>query len=683
VTDARPSQSRISAAMSRVVATARAWPARISSWQVLPLAWFLLVGASCCLPLLPDNILQTIDNDLANHVRHTYEYGLALKQHQFPPLVAPTLNGDERIPLFQYYSGTGYLVSGLLSALGVDAYFAIKLTIMLHLAAGGFFSYLACRRLGIRSVAAFAAGTAFELFPFVGIDLFVRGAYPEILACSVLPLLLYLVIGLAQARGRRPILAKLCATAVAWAYFLAIHPIQAVLGSVLVMALGCVYAILDETDRPFRQRWRGPAAIFGSAALALVGTLWFWWPIMRDYSALRVVHQYNFFADVGLNHLAVLLWPGYRAVDSVTPYWAPQLGLHFLVAAAIVLVAARRARAIAIASALILIAIVIVIRWHGHIPLADQLFEPLQWSYRLLVPAALVGMLCIGFALDTIARRFPDMRGGLVLGVCVGYVLALGIPYFADRGKIYLTFGSEGATSRAHVSVNADYYGLRGSDFRDLGLIQNSSLPVGIDIALAAAAPSFHIRLVLRAPTSRSSLRVLVDGRPVLGATTRRVGRTATVQFGVRPITTVTASTGNRTIHFDPAVPGEVWRVVDVSFHPDGDPAGQWIRLPRAIVPGGAKSATWRIDVPRGKAGLYQLPVLYVPNNVQFVNGHSAAEASSDRFMTIVRLRGGENMVRFETHPSPLGVVGLIVLLLAAAGAGAARVAARVRTRTA
>ena len=63
-------------------------------------------------------IQSTQANDLANHVRHVHEYHLALRERQFPPLVAPSLNGGTRIPLFQYYSGTAYLVPGVIAWAG-------------------------------------------------------------------------------------------------------------------------------------------------------------------------------------------------------------------------------------------------------------------------------------------------------------------------------------------------------------------------------------------------------------------------------------------------------------------------------------------------------------------------------------------------------------------------------------
>ena len=51
--------------------------------------WFAAVAAYSCYPVLRPRtkVLATLANDLANHVRHVYEYGLALKERQLPPVV--------------------------------------------------------------------------------------------------------------------------------------------------------------------------------------------------------------------------------------------------------------------------------------------------------------------------------------------------------------------------------------------------------------------------------------------------------------------------------------------------------------------------------------------------------------------------------------------------------------------
>src|SRR4051812_33207135 len=104
--------------------------------------WFAAVALLCCLPLLPgDRILTTQANDLANHMRLVYECSLALREGQVPPLVAPALEGHARVPVFQYYSGTAYLIPGVLTVLGLTPYAALKLVVFLHLVASGAFVY--------------------------------------------------------------------------------------------------------------------------------------------------------------------------------------------------------------------------------------------------------------------------------------------------------------------------------------------------------------------------------------------------------------------------------------------------------------------------------------------------------------------------------------------------------------
>ena len=84
-----------------------------SRWaRVLVCVGLLLNALFVASPLYRRPVLGTRDQDLATHVRNIHEYTLALREGQLPPREAPRINGSRRYPLFQYYSGTAYLVPG-------------------------------------------------------------------------------------------------------------------------------------------------------------------------------------------------------------------------------------------------------------------------------------------------------------------------------------------------------------------------------------------------------------------------------------------------------------------------------------------------------------------------------------------------------------------------------------------
>src|SRR5215471_14595632 len=85
-------------------------------------AWFVsaLLALYISSPMWRANIFETQASDLAVHVRHVHEYKLGVHERQLIPLVAPALNGSSRIPLFQYYSGTGYVLPGIICSAGLN-----------------------------------------------------------------------------------------------------------------------------------------------------------------------------------------------------------------------------------------------------------------------------------------------------------------------------------------------------------------------------------------------------------------------------------------------------------------------------------------------------------------------------------------------------------------------------------
>jgi NAD(P)-dependent dehydrogenase (short-subunit alcohol dehydrogenase family) len=537
---------------------------------------FLLLAALAalaCAPLYPKGVPVTPMTDLPNHVRHVYDYELALREGQFPPIVAPELNESVRGPLFQYYGGTAYLVPGVVSLLGINSYRALAVSVFLHVLAAGACMYGACRALGVSRPAAVVAAVAFQLFPFAGTDLYTRGGYTQVTALWCLPVVFYFCLMTVRSRGAAAV-ANFCLAALAWALFIPQHPIQTIVCGCMMLVLLAAYVLVD-----IRRPWPGLFTPALSMLCGLVVTTWFWYPIVRDYGRLKVV-SHAIFLDAGLEVMEILLWPGFREGPSAV--WAPQLGLHFVIAAVLALVFWKRAGAIGVGAALSVFAFIVIIGWHSQMPWVEKVLSPLQWSYRLLIPAALAGALCVAFAFEGIyAKLGAESARGVLFGLALGFLIAIAPPYFAAHIKYPRVKMRD--IRRPYVASNSLAYALRGTDFRDLlsQVAPQGALRPGADVPVPLEGYPFEARLVLKRQEGMADpadVRVVIDGaadRP--GVEKLAAGEVLNVTFRLKP--PVGHLPGDRVLRLD-ATPGVAWRVQDASFRVDGDPPDAWIRVP-------------------------------------------------------------------------------------------------------
>jgi hypothetical protein len=197
-------------------------------------------------------------------------------------VVAPTLAGGRRVPVFQYHSGTAYSVPGLLARRGVKPVAALSVSILGHLLGAGCLIYLIGRALGFGVAASIAAGTAYQLVIFGVFHLVRRDAYPELVAWAVAPLVLYFGMRLVRSRRRWDRRRWLCLTALALAYFIPSHPAQAAVCGGVVVALLMTYALPDA-----RNGGNGAVSVLAAIGCGVAASAWFWWPLVRDGNRVR------------------------------------------------------------------------------------------------------------------------------------------------------------------------------------------------------------------------------------------------------------------------------------------------------------------------------------------------------------------------------------------------------------
>jgi hypothetical protein len=643
---------------------------RLIAVRLLCLVTLAALAVYTCLPLWPAEILSTLANDLANHVRHVHEYRLALRERQRPPIVAPTLDRNIRVPVFQYYTGTGYLVPGRACRhFGLDPYESLKLSIMLHAFAAGGFAYLSCRALGAGRAASLLAGAALQVFPFGGIDLFNRGAYAEVIAMQTAPAVLFFSLRLARATTRSAALTFGGLAAAAWAYFIPLHPIQTLLCGSLVGALAGAYALLD------RRSLGSAARVAAAYAAGVAASAWFWYPIVRDRPLLRISPHAAFY-DTGLADLSMLLAPAFRRVTS-HPGWAPQLGLHFALAAVAALLLWRRVRAAGVVAALAVAGAIYLLVWGVHVPAVQRALAPLQWTYRLLLPAALAGALCLGLVAHALGGWFRDRRdAGLVTGLLFAYAVAISPPYYLGQAKLFgygdgqphLATVAQVTSPAFEAPSTTNSYALRGADYARLELVADGGrLNANQDLRIPAESNPVDVVLTLDRPPGAAGdadVKILVNGKPRDAAKTAD-GNVIRLAFSYTPSLGLYGN--DETLRFETTPPDAQWMVRDLTFHDQGDPAGVVCRVPEQITQTRrGLRPVWGVTVPPGEAGLYQVPLCYVPSYIVKANGQTVAPPSANKFLVMVPLKEGWNVVRVRTQPTMfawrLAVVAMLVM---------------------
>ncbi len=587
---------------------------------------FLLVA-----PLLPARVLVT--GDLHNHVRHVHEAGLALAQGQLPPLVAPQLN-DQRLRLFQLYSGTAFLLPGALT-FATDAYTAFRLSIFLASLAAA----LALRALLLQlfpdEAAALVGAVAFQLASFPTHDLLKRGSLTEWLALQLAVLALAAATRLMVASAPAWPFAL---TVAALALFLPCHPLQ----TVLLGATGAGLLLLHAADLR-RQGGRPRLDLPLVAGLCGLGSCaWFWLPILRHWGALKMTTWRGASAWVSAyTSLDVLLWPWARGVEPA-PAWTPQLGAPLALGLLLATLAGawRHGRVLAGAAlggwALLLLTASPPWLNHRHPWLVSLLgLNRLQYSYRLLLPATLLASVCLAWSWSWLRRR-AGWRPAWVTTVAVAGVVLHALPY---------VWGTSASARRYALSLdellaptfeapNSSFYGLVGADYRRLGWTGPRGLRLREELPLPQAGLPFEARL--ETPLPLAELRGEAEGRALVVAR-RLEADLAAYEFAVTP---------SRTFRIRFEGPAAL-DVAALRFKPQGDT--RWLALPSRVDVLATSGTAWRARVTAERAGPVQLPVAYFPGDRVTVDGHPAPQASQDRFLVVAELRAGANLVEVET----------------------------------
>ncbi|MCL5784460.1 MAG: 6-pyruvoyl-tetrahydropterin synthase-related protein [Patescibacteria group bacterium] len=154
----------------RIISTATAITLIVVTSIILSMAFTLLQ------PGLPSG------HDIAAHVVNLKLFQQALDQGQFPVRWSEGIHPGESLPLFNFYQIGFYYLASAIHIFIPALTGSIKATLLLSWWIGALFVFLWLRRFG--NLPAALAAFVYTLTPYILLDIFVRAAYPEILAVS-------------------------------------------------------------------------------------------------------------------------------------------------------------------------------------------------------------------------------------------------------------------------------------------------------------------------------------------------------------------------------------------------------------------------------------------------------------------------------------------------------------------
>lgn len=332
-------------------------------------------------------------------------------------------------PFFMFYGGTMYAVAGALGVLLGDSGAAGFLAVCLLAVASAYGGLLwIARQLGVRGWMAHAPAITFVASAYYITNFYGRGAWPELVATSSIPLLA--ASALAVARAERVGAGAATLFVISTLFFAGSHNITLLLGAVfLVLVLVVLQLTLGRAL--WICGWRRAVLLAGLFCLGIGLNAWFLLPDIHDgaQTAAGVAGLIPWSATGFLNTPNVVFDPlrtvpkasGTPGLYVQAPDWYIAWGL--LAVAALWTRSDRRLRRVAVALILLLTAILVAVLSQGvwnHLP---HLIREAQFPYRAntYVALAAAGLVLVAALLT---QGAASSRRGVRMGIVVGLAAA-------------------------------------------------------------------------------------------------------------------------------------------------------------------------------------------------------------------------------------------------------------------
>jgi hypothetical protein len=498
--------------------------------------------ATLAVLLIASPLLFTSDGFVADF---TNELWLASYQHHViaahlhPTLFLQTQQGGVFYPLFAFYGGTLFALTGALAVvLGGSTILAFEAVTVAAIAAayGGLF-WLA-RQLGVKGLLAHAPAIVFVTSAYYVTNLYGRGAWAEFMAVSMLPLVLAASLRLVRRRWRFWPVACLVAAS---ALFSGSHNITLLWGSTLAVVALAVYWLASGRTRELP--WRRMLAVAGLIALGVGLNGWFLLPDISYAHRTIISAREIAWSETGFFNTFGVIFDPLRMVpsESGTPalyVQAPVLALVWGLLALPLSWRERRLRAGVVTALIVLAGVLVVIMSSGAWSLLPTPFQRAQFAYRLqtYVTLACAGLVLLGaLALTRRAQSGRATRSDRPLVFGLGLVVAFSVALCAWQLWVpnthvheghFLSYANRGNALRGPPTLLPESW-YAGSDYGD------RTLPFVVTTARFAFDPT-HVdddRLTgpVSVPSGLQPFATNIAGGPYLvdvGGGVRIVGRT-------------------------------------------------------------------------------------------------------------------------------------------------------------
>jgi hypothetical protein len=410
-----------------IESVAARWP--LPPWLTCAAA-IIGLAAFAYIPLLGGGLIVTADTSQAMRI---YELHRCLSDGQLPCRWVPDLGNGYGYPLFNYYPPLPYYAGNALHGIGLSYVRAADLLFAFGLIGAGLTMFALARRLW-GDLGGLVSALAYIYAPYLALDVFLRGALPELWALAIAPALFWALYELVTTgRARFVLLAALSG-----ALLLLSHNLVAV-----IVAPAVVFWTAALLALRGREAWR-PALLtalagvwaFGLAAFFTLPMLTEGGQVQLDSLTRGYFHYSLHFASVGdlflsrsADYSFLLGGRGETPLQIGWFHWG--LAALALPVAFLLLRAGRRREVVTVALLALFFAIGVFMATSASRPIWDA-FHPLrflQFPWRYLGLVSLAAAALAGASLALLRGRPAIAQLGITV-VLIGLFIGSGRTFF-------------------------------------------------------------------------------------------------------------------------------------------------------------------------------------------------------------------------------------------------------------